>query len=227
MRVASTINSEARLSCIRLYAIVLLLLSLIGAEVFYVPVGEFKLSAYKFFLLLFPVAFFFIPYRTFVNNIRSNGIYIYGYFLLVFLPHIFFIAFWGGNIADFENLIFFISALLITLLLSGTASSEKEFLHVFNIVEIGICILGLICFIQYCINSILFPFLAVDIFKQNAYHLLAFGGPETMLSIRSDLKADIFLIVSIFFTFSGYILQQKRIHLIFTTLFLVLYFIMS
>jgi hypothetical protein len=132
-------------------------------------------------------------------------------------------SFWNEEFKGWNGLVSLICSMLIAILFSGTAKGSKAFFRLFNIVEIVICIFGGICFLQYCFNLMLTPFLTIDVFRQNIWELVMWGQEYKTSGVNT--QDDIFLFASIFITFSGFVLQEKKVHLFFTVLFLLLYFI--
>jgi hypothetical protein len=222
MRVASTIDTEVRLSCIRLYAIVLLLLSLIGTEVLYVPVGEFKLSAYRFFLFLFPVVLFFIPYKQFAEKLIANAKYIVRYWLLAWLPHALFSVYWSDNFAFTDNLIFFTGSIITALILA--AFSAENFIKIFYLIETSICILGFVCCIQYLINYFGIPLFSVGILDGYVHEIIMLGTESYQAMEWWNLNANVFLFAAFLITTIGYFLTKKKTHIFFSVFFILIYY---
>ncbi|MDR0763402.1 MAG: hypothetical protein LBF01_02780 [Bacteroidales bacterium] len=232
---------------IRYYAIALLLLSLIGTEIYYVPVYDFKLSAYRFFLAFLPVVYCFIPYKEFITNLKYGMGWFAAYLLLAWLPHAFFSVYWSSDFSFIDNLIFFIGATLTALLLTGTSSGKstageseittkiyskraekKNFLKVFYVVEIGICTLGFICCMQYLFNYVYQPVLSINLLDQNLPEITLFGQESS--SGYSAMKwwnenANVFIFSSFVITFIGYLSDKRKSHLIFFIFFLLVSFL--
>ncbi|MDR0618471.1 MAG: hypothetical protein LBG17_01045 [Bacteroidales bacterium] len=225
-----------RIKYIYYYAIVLVLLSLIGTEIYYVPICDFKLSAYRFFLAFLPVVCCFIPYKEFIANLKYGMGWFGAYLLLAWLPHAFFSVYWDKDFTFTDNIIFFVGAMLTALLLTGTSTNvsvvketsadtkRKNFLKVFYAVETGVCILGLICLVQYLFNYIYTPAFSVSLLDQNLPEITLLGQ-ENYLKVKWwNENANVFLFASFVMPFIGYLLDKKNKHLILSAIFIVIYF---
>jgi hypothetical protein len=222
---------------IRYYAMVLVLLSLIGTEIYYVPVCDFKLSAYRFFLAFLPVVCCFIPYREFIANLKYGMGWFGAYLLLAWLPHAIFSVYWDNDFTFTDNIISFVGAVLTALLLTGTSADtsmavspvtladteRKNFLKVFYAVETGVCILGLICCVQYVFNYIYAPDFLVNLLDWNLSETVLLGQENYFKLKWWNEDANIFLFASFLMPFIGYFLDRKNKHLVLSAVFIVIY----
>jgi hypothetical protein len=247
--------AKVNIKYIRYYAVTLLLLSLLGTEIYYVPVCDFKLSAYRFFLAFLPVVCFFIPYKEFIANVKYGIGWFGAYLLLAWLPHALFSVYWSKDFAFTDNIIFFIGATLTALLLTGTSTvsttsttsttsadaltaaslrtssitsadaGRKNYLKVFYAVEVGICVLGLICCVQYLFNYIYMSVFSVSLLDQNFPEITLFGQ-ESYFKIRWwDDNANVFVFSSFVIGFIGYFLDRRKLHLVFSIFFILILFL--
>ncbi|MDR1974375.1 MAG: hypothetical protein LBQ31_06835 [Bacteroidales bacterium] len=207
---------------IRYYAIALLLVSLLGTEIYYVPLGDFKVSVYRFFLCFFPLFCCFIS----LKELKHNCSYFIFYWLIAWLPHTFFSVYWSKDFAFTDNLIFFIGATITAVLLTGSSvatSPKQNFLQAFYPVETGICVLGLVCCVQYLFNFIGMPFFYASLLDQNISEIILFGQESFSMSQWWDPNANVFIFSSFAIALTGYFLDRKKVHIVLSIFFVFVY----